>query len=255
MSAENPFGPLFTASDLQWLADRNLDIDRTPTPQEKIITEELLTRIKREITVDSSRYLVDKVASMGIEVKKEPSGKSFVLSRGSIMLLTIQGERRTKIEFPQNPDMGFDLGNMYQVFLKKLPQTIFSEYRHPPSDSEIINGTTVTALLADSSQEHGFILANEDSGNGLEELMKEKNRVKKLFFQCYADNTSYSLIFPNLEKTDDRMGFSFPSMRLLRPETLDVLLSMHKDYDDTTPEHVGALTNGINIIREGLRIR
>ncbi len=263
MSEERPFGNLYTAADYVFFRDRNLDMDRSRTPAEEIITEAHIKGIFERISeAEQELYaeLIRKITGRGIEVKhsrRSDSDKLFVLTADPITLSVVQHERRTKIIFPPDPDMRYDPFYFYGLFFTDLPTSIYGTGKNSPSPAHIRNSTEIT-ISPVSKKTRKFDLKDNASIEEFEEAMENPEEISSVLLQCSGEGVSYTLILPNPKNSGKYAQFSFPSACSLRSETVNLLLKIHRDggkLNDRNRSYAEALADSINYIREDLRVR
>lgn len=263
MSQEKPFGNLYTEADYMFLRDRNLDMDRSRTPEEEIITREHIGEIFERISkAEQDRYeaLIEKITNRGIDVKRargSDTDKLFVLTSNPIDLSVIQHERRTRILFQPDPNMEFDPFYFYNLFLVELPKSIYGTGKDAPSTTHIRNSTQITVSTV-SKKTKQFNLRTPSAAYNFEEAMESPEKISGVLLQCSGEGISYTLILPNPKKSDKYIQFTFPSMYSLKPATVDLLLGLHRDgqiLNSDNKSYAEAFADSINFIREDLRVK
>lgn len=263
MSEERPFGKLYTEADYSFFRDRNLDMDRSRTPEEEIITEEHIREIFERISkAEKEHYeaLIEKITNRGIDVKRargSDTDKLFVLTSNPIDLSVVQHERRTRILFQPDPNMGFDPFHFYDLFLVKLPKSIYGTGKDAPSPTHIRNSTEITVSTV-SQKTKQFNLRTPFAAYDFEGTMENPEEISGVLLQCSGEGVSYTLILPNPQKSDKYIQFTFPSMYPLKPGTVDLLLGLHRDGQKLSRDnksYAEAFADSINFIREDLRVK
>ena len=207
MSKERHFGNLYTEADYIFFRDRNLDMDRSRTPEEEIITKAHIEGIFERVSkTEEERYaeLIKRIIDRGIDVKHSRSSdpdKVFVLTSDPIELSVVQHERRTRILFPPDPNMRYDSFYFYTFFLAQLPDAIYRTRRDSPSSLHIRNSTEITVFTV-SKKEKKFNLRTPLAADEFEETMENPEKVSSVLLQCSGDGVSYALILPNPKNSD-----------------------------------------------------
>lgn len=263
MSEERPFGNLYTAADYIFFRNRNLDMDRSRTPAEEIITREHIKEIFERISkAEEERYeaLIEKITNRGIDVKRargSDTGKLFVLTSNPIDLSVVQHERRTRILFQPDSNMVYDPFYFYGLFLTDLPISIYGTGKDSPSLEHIRNSTEITVTTV-SKKSNEFSLRTPSATGEFEEAMENPEKVSSVLLQCSGDGVSYSLILPNPKNSGKYIQFIFPSMYPIKSGTVDLLLGLHKNgqkLNSGNKSYAQAFADSINFIREDLRVR
>lgn len=263
MSEERPFGRLYTEADYRFFRERNLDMDRSRTPEEEITTEQHIRGIDERFfkaEEERSEALIEKITNRGIEVRRARSSdpdKLFVLTSDPIDLCVVQQKSRTTILFQPDPNMEFDPFYFYNLFLVELPKSIYGTGEYTPPPTHIANSTEITVSTV-SKKTKKFNLRTPSAADDFEEIMEEPEKINAVLLQCIGEGVAYSLILPNPKKSDKYVQFAFPSMYSLKSGTVDLLFRLHKDgqkLNSNNKSYAEAFTDSINFIREDLRVK
>ncbi len=259
---ENPFTS-YPQSDINFLAAMNDLITRPITPEEKAGAREIFRGFRQlETLKETRRYedLLHKIKERGVEaraMRKDKEDKLFVLTAEPIDLLVIQKLRRTSILFLGDRLMRYDPYFFYELFLVDLPKSIYGDGKDMPS-TEHIRNSTIVSVATKYDYTSKYNLNTPSSRKQFEDVMDSPERIKTVRFVCDGEGVSFSLSLPNPESNDKYVEFSFPSNKTIVPQTLDLLLGIHKNGKKISPANKSfavAFADSINYIREELRVR
>lgn len=263
---EKPLGS-YPNTDYNFFAAMNDKISREKTPGEIELTsfvfKEAYSQMAKE-SEDRLDSLISKITAKGVDVKKasrqqKDSEDVFVLEANPIDLSIVQGERRTTIMFLPDLKMKYEPKDLYELFFKKIPTSMYGNGPHAPKPQDIKNETNVNVTLSKENRKT-YKLGTPSGKEGFEQLMKEPEEVLWVVMEISTDRgVSYKINLPNPQRVQDRyLQFSFPSRDVFQDKTMDVLLKLHRDYEKLNGDnssYSSSFAASVNLIREQLRVR
>lgn len=268
-SAERPFGDLYTVADYNFLAAMNDKVGWKRTSEEEAETTSLLKiaqRLESYLTIEDKNREYENILNaireqQGVDVRyvsKKESDNLFALAVNPITLAMVQGERRTRVMFEPRVDVRFDPHFLFGLFLVDLPKALYGDSRDAPSAETIREGTTFT-IVDTNRRVRELSLEVPHQKETFEKVLENPDDIAGIKMSCDGLGVSHSLIYPNPKIAQSNpVQFSFPSMRPITPEAMDVLLGIHKEGYRVAPGNktfAHAFAGAVNSIREQFRVK
>ncbi|HYM64902.1 MAG TPA: hypothetical protein VES68_00230 [Candidatus Sulfotelmatobacter sp.] len=263
--SDKPFGNLYTSEDYEFLFHRNLDMERTPTQLERIATSVFVRQLKSDIAREPEEALnalkneIEEIDGLEVHISAgESKDRLFVLTAPPINFGVFQGERRTKIVFQPDLQMRYYPHYFYGLFFDDLPKALYGTGKDAPTASKI-RESTIVSVNSRNLDRKDYDLQRLSEKEEFEDRMISSEDIRSVKFTCDGGGVSYSLALPNPKMdANSYIQFSYPSMRPITQDTVDVLLGVHKEggsLNGDNKSYAKSFASAINRISDKLRVR